>query len=887
MTVMNSGRILIGTTCSMLVLSGLVVAQQESAKPAPVNVALAAKPSTSFVSGHETLDAINDGFEPANSGDKRHGAYGNWAQKGTAWVQYEWSKPISSASIAVYWFDDGGGVRLPKAARLLYWDGQAFVPVKNPSGLGVEGNKYNTTAFDEVTTTKLKLEFDSLETASTGILEFKVYDSGKSSKFPPMVKAGVDRSVMLPGKTWLNAFSKAVATSDKMKITWSKKSGPGKVIFENKEAAETTAIFSKVGAYVLACTVDDGDMTASDTLNVRVENLPPAVHLNPVYTKRYKVNSQLWNSRVKKLITNWIPHCYTKISDPEIPEGGIENFMEAGNKNAGRPFKPHRGPVFANAWVHNTFESMCVALMVDPQGDQEIINAQHAIQAKIDDWMPKLLSAQEADGYMQTFFTLGGHQRWTDRNAHEGYLSGYFIEGSIAHYLMTDRKDPRMYEAAKRLADCWYAHIGPAPKKTWYDGHQELEQALVRLARLVEDVEGPGQGKNYIELAKFLIDSRKNDSEYDQSHLPVIHQYEAVGHAVRAVYFYSGLADVAMETGDVDYLSSAMSLWNNIVNKKYYVTGGVGSGETSEGFGKNYSLPNNAYCESCSGSGELFFQYKMNMTYHDTKYADLYEETLYNAILGDIDIEGQNFTYTNPLDSGHERYKWHGCPCCIGNIPRTLLMLPTWTYLKDKDGLYVNLFIGGTMTVEKVAGTDVEMVQTTDYPWSGDVAITVNPAKTRKFTIRIREPDRQVSGLYTSTPAVSGITSISVNGKPVKPATANGYAVITREWKAGDTIDLVLPMKVQRVKADPKVPADVGKVALRYGPLVYNIESADQDINLPLSPDAALATEWNPNLLYGVMVIKGKFSNGAPMMAIPYYARNNRGGRALVWIKAD
>lgn len=859
--------------------------QAQGVSPASnVNLAVVATPSTSFVSGHESLAAINDGLEPKDSGDKRHGAYGNWPVKGTQWVQYEWSQPVSINRADVYWFSDGGGVRLPTASRLLYWDGSAFVPVKQAAGLGVQGDTYNTVTFEVITSSKLKLEFDSLETASSGILEFKVYDSGKSPAFPPVAEAGVDRSVMLSGTTWLSASAKTVATGQ-LKMNWSKKSGPGTVRFENAAAAETIACFSKPGAYVLECAVNDGRLTAADTLNVRVETPPPAVHLDPVYTLKYKVDSPLWNSRVKKLITNWIPHCYTKISDPEIPEGGIENFTQAGNKNAGRPFTPHRGPVFANAWVHNTFESMCVAMQIDPQGDPDLIAAQSAIKAKIEDWLPKLLSAQETDGYLQTFYTLNNVKRWTNKADHEGYLAGYFMEAAMAHYLMTDRKDPRMYEAAKRLADCWCTNIGPAPKKAWYEGHQELEQALVRLGRFVEDVEGKGKGSRYIDLAKFLMDSRKDGDAYDQSHLPVTRQYEAVGHAVRAVYSYAGMADIAMETGDVDYQSAAMSIWDNIVNKKYYVTGGVGSGETTEGFGKNYSLPNNAYCESCSGSGELFFQHKMNMTYHDAKYADLYEETIYNAILGDIDIEGQNFTYTNPLDSSHARYKWHVCPCCVGNIPRTLLMLPTWMYVKGEDGLYVNLFVGSSVRVGNVAGTDVELVQKTDYPWSGEVKITVNPAQSTRFALRIRQPDRQVSGLYTSTPAVSGLTRISLNGQPVTPKTEKGYAVITRKWKAGDTIELVMPMKIQRVKADPRVAADVGKVALRYGPLVYNIESADQDITQMLKPDAALTTEWKPDLLCGITVIKGSFANGAPLTAIPNYARNNRAGRSIVWIK--
>jgi len=400
-------------------------------------------------------------------------------------------------------------------------------------------------------------------------------------------------------------------------------------------------------------------------------------------------------------------------------------------------------------------------------------------------------------------------------------------------------------------------------------------------------MEGPGKGRKYVELAKFLLDSRKNGEEYDQSHLPVIQQYEAVGHAVRAVYSYSGMTAVAIETGDIDYHSAVKSLNANILTKKYYVTGGVGSGETSEGFGPNYSLPNNAYCESCSGCGQLFFQHKLNRAYHDSKHADLFEETIYNAILGDVDLEGKNFTYTNPLDSGGARYKWHGCPCCVGNISRTLLMLPSWMYLKGANDIYVNLFIGSTVNIEKVAGTDVELVQATDYPWNGKVSITVNPAKAARFSLRIREPNRQTSPLYTSTPEVKGLTGLSVNGSPLRAKIENGYAVIDRRWKAGDKFEFTIPLQVQRVKADPKVKADLGRVALRYGPLIYNLESVDQDITQVLSPTSPLTPEWNPNLLGGVVVIKGSFANGTSFTAIPNYARLNRGGRSLVWIKDE
>src|SRR5471030_2777297 len=318
---------------------------------------------------------------------------------------------------------------------------------------------------------------------------------------------------------------------------------------------------------------------------------------------------------------------------------------------------------------------------------------------------------------------------------------------------MTNGKDLRLYNGAKKLADCWVAHLGPG-KKEWFDGHQEMEQALVRFGRFVNDMEGNGRGNEYIKLAKFLLDSRKGGQEYDQSHLPPARQYEAVGHAVRAAYFYSGMADVAAETHDTDYQSAVMSLWDNLINKKYYVTGGIGSGETSEGFGPNYSLRNNAYNEACSSCGLIFFQYKMNLAYHDAKYADLYEETMYNALLVSLDLEGKNFYYDNPLTGGAARYPWHVCPCCVGNIPRTLLMIPTWTYVKGDDGIYVNMFIGSIINVEKAAGTDIQMVQKTDYPWNGNISITVNPKESKKFTVYVRVPNRTTSELYTPTPQV-------------------------------------------------------------------------------------------------------------------------------------
>jgi len=735
----------------------------------------------------------------------------------------------------------------------------------------------------------------------------------------PNAVAGIDRVTILGGKTYLRGWAgygdpprpqtrppiglqaqpqtptPPSATGPAVATTWSKESGPGEVKFEDPSALVTTATFTAPGAYILKLTANNGQSTSSSTLSVSVETPPPARQLDAVYTRNFRIDSRFWNARAKALIVNWIPHCIDIISrnDVTLGPGGIDNFVEAGKKLRGEPAGYHKGFVFSNAWVHQTVEAMSIALMIDPQGDPEIIAAHEKFRATLEEWIPLILAAQEPDGYLQTAFTLdridarggivesGKFKHWdpAHRADHEGYTGGYFLESAINHYQMTNQKDARLYNAARRLADCWASHLGPAPKQPWYDGHQEMEQALVRFGRFVNDIEGGGKGDQYIQTAKFLLDCRytaavnppRDRQEYDQSHLPVTQQYEAVGHAVRATYTYSGMADVAVETHDPDYQSAVRSLWDNIVNKKYYLTGGIGSGETSEGFGPNYSLRNNSYCESCSSCGMIFFHWKMNLAYHDAMYADHYEETMYNALLGSTDLDAHKYYYTNPLDANLARSSWHSCPCCVGNIARTLLMVPTWTYAKAADGVYVNMYIGSTVRLE-----DIEFVQETDYPWSGKIAITVNPKKRANFAVRLRVPNRTTSKLYTPTPEVSGVVSLKVNGAPVKPVVEKGYAVIARNWKAGDRIELELPMKVQRITATDRIAATKGKVALRFGPLIYNVEKVDQDIAQPLAANSELTPEWRSDLLGGVMTIKGQFADGSKLLAIPNYARVNR-----------
>jgi uncharacterized protein len=859
----------------------------------PVNLAKVATPSSLYTSGDTKISALNDGKTPANSHDREQGSYGNWPKVDTQWVQYDWSKPITTSKIDVYWWIDGEGVGAPASYRVLYWNGTEFVPVANASGLGVAADAFNTTTFDRLHTDKLRLEIVSDGKHSTGILEWQVYSSGAAPTFPPTVDAGIDRTVVLGGQTYLSGKAEWLLPGSSNRARWSKESGPGHVLFANASSPDTTASFSAPGDYVLKLTASGENERSNSTLHVHAETAPPKDRLDVVYTTKYAIDSPLWSARARTLIVDWIPHCvdYCERTDLTQGQGGIDNFIEAAKALRGEPHARHKGYVFSNAWVHQTVESMCIAQMVDPQGDPEMIAAQAKMRETLEKWIPIILAAREPDGYLQTAYTLANRERWPERwspdhrGNHEGYVSGYFIESAINHYTLTDGQDLRLYDAAKKLADCWVANLGPG-KKEWFDGHQEMEQALVRFGRFVNDTEGNGRGDAYIQLAKFLLDSRRGGQEYDQSHLPPAQQYEAVGHAVRATYFYSGMADIAAETGDKDYQSAVVSLWDNMVNKKYYLTGGIGSGETSEGFGPNYSLRNDAYCESCSSCGLVFFQYKLNLAYHDARYADLYEQTMYNALLGGVDLAGKNFAYTNPL-TNTQRTAWHVCPCCVGNIPRTLLMMPTWSYVKGADALYVNMFVGSRIHVGQVAGTNVEMVQKTDYPWSGKVRITVNPSDAKTFSVHVRIPNRSTSKLYTETPTISGLRSFSVNGQAVKPHIEKGYAVVRREWRAGDHIDLELPMEPQRVKADNRIEADVDMVALRYGPLVYNVETADQqNIEQPLS-GAPLEMEWRPDLLDGVMAMTGKWQDGSPMLAVPNYARMNRVGQPKEHIAAD
>ena len=542
-----------------IVPSGVAWAQtanpsQELSLTAPGNLAVVATATGSGRTDY-IITTLNDGLTPTPPGNSRF--LRPQPRFANQWVQYEWKQPISTHQVALFWWDYTKHAPLPGAYHLEYWDGSGFQPVQHPNGLGLQNDQFNTTSFDEVRTTRLRVVMDSSDRFASTLVEWKVDESEHSAAIAPIVAAGDDRDVMLDGKTYLSPEVRSVHPITR--TTWTKITGPGEVRFSEGIAGsegfkEGTATFTAPGTYTLLFTAWQGDVQATSPLRVKVVTPPPAKRLDVVYTKHYTIDSRLWNDRAKSIIVNWIPYCIEQCerTDLSTGEGGLDNFIEAAKALKGEPHGKHKGYVFSNAWVHQTVEAMCEALMVDSRGDAEVISAQDKMKATLERWIPIILAAQEPDGYLQTAYTLRDtsrwHHRWSPegRGNHEGYVSGYFIESAINHYTLTEGKDRRLYNAAKKLADCWVANIGPG-KIAWYDGHQEMEQALVRFGRFVNDMEGHGRGDSYIRLAKFLLDNRKNGSEYDQSHVPVQQQYEAVGHAVRATYNYSGMADVAAE----------------------------------------------------------------------------------------------------------------------------------------------------------------------------------------------------------------------------------------------------------------------------------------------------------------------------------------------------
>jgi len=546
-----------------------------------------------------------------------------------------------------------------------------------------------------------------------------------------------------------------------------------------------------------------------------------------------------------------------------------------------------------------------------------------ALARQLDDVIAKVAAAQESDGYLYTVGQIGktaekpiccvSESRWSDlRSGHELYNAGHLFEAAVAHFQATGKRN--LLDVATRYADLLTQVFGPE-KNPGVPGHQEVEIGLVKLYRVTGNAE-------YLKLARFFLDQRGRAEAYElygaynQDHEPIVDQSTAVGHAVRAAYMYSGMADVAALTGAEGYVEAIDRIWSDVVSSKLYITGGIGAEHEGEAMGDQFHLPNRtAYAETCAAIANAMWNYRLFRLHGDARYIDVIERTAYNAILSSVALSGDQFFYVNPLasdgkfafnaDSSTGRRPWFRCSCCPPNVARFLASFGSYIYAQSDDGLYVNLFVGGRTQVE-LAGRSVELRQTTNYPWAGDVSIAVEPEAEMEFALRVRVPgwarEKPVpSDLYRYEDDAGRPYTLSVNGQPTKVELVRGYAVLQRRWKAGDSVQLSLPMPVRRVVSDERVAANRGRVALERGPIVYAVESIDNGgnvFNIVLPDDAALTAEHRGDLLGGITVITGRALGLYPgadgrsvatreqeLTAVPYNVWSNRGEDEMaVWL---
>jgi hypothetical protein len=534
----------------------------------------------------------------------------------------------------------------------------------------------------------------------------------------------------------------------------------------------------------------------------------------------------------------------------------------------------------------------------------------------IDSVLDIIASAQEPDGYLYTARTQNpadphhwaGDKRWSKEEdlSHELYNLGHMVEGAIAHYQATGSR--KFLDIAIRYADVVCKEVGPNPGQACVvPGHQIAEMALAKLYLVTGN-------KKYLDEAKFFLDYRGKTTivhDYSQAHKPVIEQDEAVGHAVRAAYMYAGMADVAALTGDQDYIKAIDAIWDNIVSKKLYITGGIGATNNGEAFGKNYELPNmSAYCETCAAIGNVYVNYRLFLLHGESKYYDVLERTLYNGLISGVSLEGNGFFYPNPLESmgQHQRQAWFGCACCPSNICRFIPSLPGYIYAVKDRNVYVNLFLSNKSNLN-VAGKKVALSQTTEYPWNGDITVSIDQNVAGAFAMKIRIPGwvhGQVvpSNLYQYTDGKRLGYSIKVNGQQVAASiTADGYYTINRKWKKGDKVQIHFDMEPRTVRANNKVEADRGRISIERGPLVYCAEHPDNSFDIM----GALMNQ-NPQFALGKTQIGGttvqtivtdaqtlNFDQQGKLQAtdqkltlIPYYAWCHRGsGKMRVWLPQD
>ena len=626
--------------------------------------------------------------------------------------------------------------------------------------------------------------------------------------------------------------------------------------------------------------------------------------VKPVPFTAVHFHDDFWAPRIEVNRKTTIPFAFTQLEKA----GDFDNFDRAATVLRGEPLANKTAPKnpYDDSDVFKVIEGASYALRSQPDPQ---------LDAYLDQLIARIGAAQEKDGYLYTTRTIdplnphpwAGKERWVlDRElSHELYNLGHLYEAAMAHYQATGKRT--LLDIALRSADLLDRTFGPG-KMTIWPGHQVAEIGLAKMYLVTGNT-------HYLNLAKFLLDSRGPDNmkgsgrEYNQSHMHVVDQTEAVGHAVRATYMYSGMADVAALTGDEAYVHAIDKIWDNVASKKLYITGGIGATSAGEAFGKNYELPNmTAYNETCAAVGNDFWNHRLFLLHADAKYIDVMERTLYNGLISGVSLDGQTFFYPNVLESNgqHARSPWFGTACCPSNITRFVASMPGYVYAHRGSELYVNLFVASSADIKMDNGRTVNIVQETRYPWDGAVKMTVTPDQAGPLAIKIRIPgwarNQPVpSDLYRYADTSASQVTLRVNGKAVTIQGDKGYATIDRTWKSGDTIELNLPMPIRRVIANDQVEADRGRVALERGPILYTLEAPDNPDgkvrNLVLPRDARLTAEYKPALLKGVEVIQGRavalscdahgkvLKNQQPFTAIPYYAWANRGrGQMMVWI---
>ena len=621
--------------------------------------------------------------------------------------------------------------------------------------------------------------------------------------------------------------------------------------------------------------------------------------ITPVPFTSVKVTDAFWGQRLKASREVTIPLAFSKCEET----GRYKNFVMAAHPSEKNKVE---GFTFDDTDVYKTIEGASYSMQTFPN---------KKLDRYIDSVLVLVAAAQEPDGYLYTFRTMNpkhthewaGTKRWEKEEdlSHELYNLGHMVEGAIAHYQSTGKRN--FLDIAIKYADCAVREVGDKPGQIMVvPGHQIAEMALSKLYVLTGDIK-------YLNFAKLLLDKRgrtERKEEYSQSHKPVLEQDEAVGHAVRATYMYTGMADVAALTGDTAYIHAVDRIWNNIVNKKLYITGGIGATGNGEAFGKNYELPNmSAYCETCAAIANVYMNYRLFLLHGDAKYFDVLERSLYNGLISGVSLDGGGFFYPNPLESigQHQRQPWFGCACCPSNICRFIPSVPGYVYAVHSSDVYVNLFMSNHSDL-KVNGKAVELKQSTNYPWTGDVNLEVSPKGKQDFTIKIRVPGwvqgNVVPGnLYSYTDKKTLGYTVKVNGKVVASTIEKGYFSINRAWKKGDKVEVHFDMEARTVKANPAVEADRGKIAVERGPIVYCAEWPDNDFNIfsiILNKKPVFKVESKKDLLYGINTIQtdaqslsydalGKLvTKEVKLNMIPYYAWAHRGsGDMAVWLPVD